>query len=233
MPANPTPEIAEDLAACSDPTCGMVGVHRYCEYSRPTPPKVAGDAEEIDRLEALLAKATLGPWIDAGGTIGGSLAPPPNDLEWGDWYDHVQLNGPDYHFICETETGTDEGCANLQLIVAAVNALPSLIAQARANASLAVEIEALRGERDDWKAAWQALRKANDAITGLANRNNEARLAAERKLEAAVALLTMVEAPKHESGCRFSFAPVADCPTCRPLQRSRIRTFPRRNEHGG
>lgn len=68
-------------------------------------------------------RATPGPYIIAEGTMIGSIAPVPHDREINDWYDQSQNDGPDYRFIAETVTGTDEGRANAVMILEALNAL--------------------------------------------------------------------------------------------------------------
>jgi hypothetical protein len=48
------------------------------------------------------------------------------------------------------------------------------------------EIERLTGERDEALSAVASIRRANDAVVGLANRNNDARLTAEAQRDAAL-----------------------------------------------
>jgi hypothetical protein len=53
--STPTSEIAEDLAASGLDSSYYANKDRAWLAAQATPPKVAGDAEEVDRLEALLA----------------------------------------------------------------------------------------------------------------------------------------------------------------------------------
>jgi hypothetical protein len=204
-----TPEIAEDLAARLEATLSKRKGYgnraqdqllrdTIAHLRRTTPPKVAGDAEEIaGRLEALLSGATPGPW---------EYRPEPYD-DWGfirgpkKQSDLIGAYRPIAAIARDSDVtsadmdahrfaGTDPYQANGQLIVTAVNALPGLIAQARANASLAVEIEALReaveiAETEHTEEAQRHLVTADKLELSEA-----ARLAAERKLEAAVGVLT-------------------------------------------
>lgn len=106
---------------------------RHVRGFAPAPPKVAGGAE-IDRLEALMARATQGPYrVGRTGFMGtGVLSPAQTDE-----------TGPMIACWGSTAEGLDSE-ANAALIVAVVNALPGLIATIRTQAA---ELAALKAAR--------------------------------------------------------------------------------------
>jgi hypothetical protein len=95
-------------------------------------------ALDLDELEAALAKATPGPWrVEVrGGQCGGTD-------EW--WSEHDVVCGGQAGFT----VGDDESAeADAALIVAAVNALPDLIAELRKHRAAVQAVETLaRGWR--------------------------------------------------------------------------------------
>lgn len=102
--------------------------------------------------------ATPGPYIVADGTLVGSIAPVPHDLEISEWYDQTQNDGPDYRFVAETATGTDEGRANAKLIADALNTITTPPARSYADAieDAAKAIE----EWEDW-GQWYGMDRNN------------------------------------------------------------------------
>lgn len=74
-------------------------------------------------VEAVDREGTPGPYVIVNGTVIGSLAPVPHGVEIYEWYDQSQVDGPDYRFVAETETGTEEGRANARKILAALRAI--------------------------------------------------------------------------------------------------------------
>ena len=129
-------------------------------------------AEELAGLEALLAKATPGPWLFYHRFSGNEDVRPaegPDEIAGLGWdWDNERGNMPP-----EPMRGVFANAADAALVEAARNALPRLIAHIRATSGLAAEVERLRGE---------AARGFN---LGYAEAEARAQ-AAERSLEAAV-----------------------------------------------
>lgn len=84
----------------------------------------------IEDLERLLAEATAGPWSlnKASCFIGDSAAPDGwTGISGGNWFDFALV----VTRLTDSPMDNPEGIANAALIVAAVNALPQLLAAVR------------------------------------------------------------------------------------------------------
>lgn len=110
-------------------------------------------------LARLSAAATQGEFIvtESGsivGAVGGC-----NPLDHQDWHDCHQSEGPDFHFVAETETASHEGDATAAFITALVNAYRSNQLQVVPEGHVVVPREAVEAleqcvERIQWLEDW-------------------------------------------------------------------------------